>query len=414
LHNVVARVTANNTSAERSISIRVFNSNEGDFWEMLGERREYDSGAPNGVGALVATYAEGMVVAPHPDYANGAIFVLGGRSLITGANVSTVYVYHTDDQIAGSADRAFKYQNLNRPLHAALNYFGTAFVQHSYGGYIYVVGGARPNDPQNPHSTSVFEFTVQRLQVSDGAGNPLPNAGNWQAVKNLPQQHWANGNPIRGWAEFALVANDASDDADDRLYLLGGRFEEEISPGSILQQMNSKVLMFATPDSAALNGPGGDGAWYVKADDNTYLPRRFPSASIVDGKIYLAAGRTALSGMSRGIEMVQPSPIGDSANIQQLDSTNFPTLKAGVYYAVSAQDNDRLWMVGGWNDFFQPLPHLLSYQANAGAGVLREHAPADFGTGFGGGAILNGKLYLLTGISHGGYDHPTGLRYHIP
>ncbi|MCC6463842.1 MAG: putative Ig domain-containing protein, partial [Planctomycetes bacterium] len=282
LFDFTVQVSANSLTTSRVLRVRLYDSSQGDYWKRLGQHRFYDSAAANGNGTLQQLYMEGMVVAPHPAYgAEGAIYTLGGRR--GSDTIDTVYVFHTDHQ--ADANRDYKLEDISRPLSTPRQYVGAAFVQHSYGGYIYAVGGELYSSTSP--STGNYTRIVERMQVSDGSGNPLPAPGPWQAVAQLPST--LGGRAVQGWAEFGLVTVDSATDADERIYVVAGRVQIETTAGSgtYTKELSTSVLMFELPDGAAATG-----AWHIKSDAGAYTGRRFPLVGMINNRIYIAGGRT--------------------------------------------------------------------------------------------------------------------------
>jgi hypothetical protein len=330
LHRVTLAVDVNGLQAEREVAIRVYDSGAGDYWQRFGEHRRFNASAANGDGAHHEQYCEAMVVAPHPDYnSEGAIYMIGGREVDTVANV---YVFHTAHQ--ANADRDFKLEDINRPLTSERQYLGAAFLQHTYGGYIYIVGGELYSN--TAPSSGDYTRIVERMQVADATGVALAVPGSWEVLAELPGDN--GGRAIEGWAEFGLVASEAAVDADDRLYLVGGRIRIEDAPASTVYQYeyNTGVLMFETPLTSS-----GTGAWNVKSDLAPYTPRRMPMAGMINGRIYIIGGR-APTGTADYIEMYEPDPAGTNAALSQAGPAGFPTLAEPVWYGACAVHNGDL------------------------------------------------------------------------
>ncbi|MBK9974772.1 MAG: putative Ig domain-containing protein [Planctomycetes bacterium] len=398
-------------TVQRAIKVRFFDSSAGNFWQVKGERRLYNGTSD----PVLEAYGDAMVVAPHPDYpAEGAIYVLGGRTDVT---IDSLRVFHTD-RAGIPAAMQFKFENLNKPMIFPRRYHGAAFVQHSYGGYIYVVGG-EIGAATGGHAAGDYFFGVERLQVADGAGNALshPLASTWQSVANLPQQD--SGLNIKGWAEFGLAVNDAANDVDDRLYLVGGRYqvEDSVGSGTYGMKFHNAMLMLECPASA-----GGAGTWYRKLDVNPYSPRRFPAVAMLNGRIYVAAGRSGTVGQTGSgaaplatIEMIQPDPVAANPALALAGAGQFPTLSEAVYYPMFAALNGKLYIWCGWDGSAVPTGtrRLHSFEPNAGGtgGAVVRLCDADWGTGFGGGVAHDGKLWVISGIGHSAESAPLNLRY---
>jgi hypothetical protein len=297
-------------------------------------------------------------------------------------------------------------------------YHGAAFVQHSYGGYIYVMGG-EIGAASGGHSVGDFFTGVERLQVADGAGVALshPLATNWELVASLPASE--SGLTIQGWAEFGLAVNDAASDADDRIYMAGGRYhiEDAIGAGTFGMKFHNTVLMFECPTSGA-----GSGAWHRKLDSNAYSPVRFPAVCMLQDRIYIAAGRSGVVGQtgsggapSTGIQMYQPDPASTNPALATADATQFPSLREAVYFPMFATLNGKLYIWCGWDGSAVPTGtnRLHSFEPNGGGlgGTVTRLCDADWGTGFGGGVAHDGKLWIISGIGHGVEAQPLNLRY---
>jgi len=376
-------------TARRLVQLRVFDSAAGDFWQRRGERRYYDAARPYGDGAHHEHYCEAMVVAPHPAYgAEGAMYVLGGR---TAATVNTVFVFHTAHQ--ADASRNYKLEDIGCPLPNERQYLGAAYLLHSYGGYIYAVGGELYSNTSP--STGPFTRVVERMQVADGAGNALAVPGNWQPVASLPGDD--AGRVIEGYAEFSLVAVDAAVDADDRLYLLGGRrrIESSAGSGSFTKDFNTRVHMFEVPLATVASG-----TWFIKPETAPYTPRRFAVATMIAGRIYLAGGRTA-AGASGIIEMYEPDPIGPNGALGMSGASSFPALAQPVWYAAGAGFGGALYVLNGWDG--SPSPQatrvLQRFVPNGAgtAGSVETLAQPDVASGFHSAVFHGGRLWFVTG-----------------
>jgi hypothetical protein len=383
-------VDAGGLVAERALRLRVYDSATGDYWQRLGEHRYYDAAAVNGDGAYHEHYSEATVVAPHPDYGSeGAIYVIGGRVADT---VNTVYVFHTAHQ--ADPDLEYKLQDIGRPLSNERQYLGAVFLQHSYGGYIYVVGGELYSN--TAPSSGDFTRVVERMQVADAGGNALATLGSWETLAELPSD--LAGRDVRGYAEALVVGSDTALDADDRIYLLAGRLQVESTAGSdsYVKEENAAVLMYEAPTSAV-----GLGVWYRKLDATPYTPRRFPSGGVIDGRIYIVGG-TGSAGTLDTVEMYQPDPTGANAARATLDSSNYPTLAEPCYYAASAVHNGRLYVLNGWKfSGFSPVgtTRLQSFTPNAGGtgGSMQQLATPDSPSGYHSAVFHDGELWFITG-----------------
>lgn len=412
LREFVVRLQDGGATVDRAVKVRFFDSGAGDFWQVKGERRLYN-GTSNPV---FEAYGDAMVVAPHPDYpTDGGIYVLGGRTDVT---LDGLRVFHTD-RAGIAAAKQFKFEDLNKPMIFPRRYHGAVFVQHSYGGYIYVMGG-EIGAATGGHAVGDYFFGVERLQIADGAGNALshPLATTWQAVANLPQLEGALN--IKGWAEFGLAVSDTASDSDDRIYLVGGRYQIEDSAGSGTYSMkfHNAMLMLECPTSA-----GANGTWYRKLDANPYSPRRFPAVAMLNGRIYLAAGRGGAVGQTGSgaaplatIEMIQPDPVAANPALALAGASQFPALSEAVYYPMFATLHGRLYVWCGWDGSAVPAGtrRLHSFEPNGATGIggtVTRLCDADWGTGFGGGVAHDGKLWVISGIGHSGESAPLNLRY---
>ncbi|MCA8917217.1 MAG: putative Ig domain-containing protein [Planctomycetes bacterium] len=383
-------VEFNGYATSRDVRIRVYDSGTGDYWLRFGEHRYYDAARTNGDGEYHEHYSEATVVAPHPDYGTeGAIYVIGGRVTDT---VNTVYVFHTAHQ--GNSALEYKLEDIGRPLATERQYLGAVYLQHTYGGYIYVVGGELYSN--TAPSSGDFTRVVERMQVADGSGVALSTPGVWQPVAELPAD--VGGRAIKGWAEMAVVGDDAAVDADDRIYLLAGRIQVESSPGSGTygREENDAVLMYEVPTGAV-----GLGGWYRKLDTTPYTPRRFPAAGMINGRIYLVGGTGAVGTLDT-IEMYQPDPTGNNAALGTLGSSSFPTLAEPAYYSAAAVHNGTLYVLNGWKfQGFSPVAtsRLQAFTPNAGGtgGSMNQLAVPDNGSGYHSAVFHDGQLWFITG-----------------
>ncbi|MBK9974342.1 MAG: hypothetical protein IPP14_06175 [Planctomycetes bacterium] len=375
--------------ARRMVQLRVLNSGTGDYWQRRGEHRLYDAARPDGDGAHHEHYTEAMVVAPHPAYGSeGAIYLLGGR---TTATVGTVFVFHTTHQ--ADPDRAYKLEDIGHPLTSERQYLGAAYLQHTYGGYIYAVGGELYSN--TAPSSGAYTRVVERMQVADGAGNALAVPGAWQALAELPAND--AGRTIEGYAEFALAVQDGAADGDDRLYLLGGRrrIETTAGSGSYTKDFLARVLMFEAPTSA-----GATGNWLTKPEAAAYTPRRFPAVAMIAGRIYLAGGRAA-AGATDIIEMYQPDPLGLNAAISMAGASGFPVLAQPAWCAAAATFQGALYILNGWDSSASPqatqrLQRFVPNGTGTG-GSLVTLAQPDAASGFHSAVFHAGRLWFITG-----------------
>lgn len=411
LRDFTVQVSAGGILAQRAIRVRFFDSVAGGYWQVKGERRLYN-GTTNPV---FNAFGDPMVVAPHPDYpAEGAIYVLGGR---TDTTLDMVRVFHTD-RAGIPAAKQFMFEDINKPMQFARRYHGACFVQHSYGGYIYVVGGEINAAVTPGHVVGDFFYGVERLQLANGAGVALPHplATNWEPVADLPKTEGPLN--IKGWAEFGLVANDAASDSDDRLYLVGGRhqIEDTVGAGTYSMKFHNAMLMYGCPTTA-----GGTGSWFRKLDANPYSPCRFPGIAMLNGRIYLAAGRQGAVGQTgsggapmTGVQMIQPDPTGTNPALATAGAAQFPNLTEPVYYPMFATLNGALYVWCGWDANVAGTSRLHRFVPNPATGIggtLTRLADADWGTGFGGGVCHDGKLWIISGIGHGTEASLLNLRY---
>ncbi|MCB9894847.1 MAG: putative Ig domain-containing protein [Planctomycetes bacterium] len=408
LYDFTVEMEDGGVSVQRDIKVRFFDSNAGDFWQIRGERREYNPGAGD---PLLESFGDAMTVAPHPDYpTEGAIYVSGGFG---NQMLDSVRVFHTD-RTGIPAAKQFKFEDLGKPLPVPVRYHGMAFLQHSYGGYLYVIGG-EIGAASGAHTSGDLWRSVLRMQVADGAGDALsqPLSGNWEVVAELPDTD-LSGKAILGWAEFGVAVDDQSNDTDDRLYLLGGRYdlEDSIGAGTYSRTFHDAVLMYECPTAAA-----GTGTWFRKTDTAPYTARRFPAVGMIGGKIYIAAGREGTPGQTGSgsaladyIEMYQPDNYQANAAISMGAKTQFPTLTGGGgYYPMFATMNGELYIWCGWDSAFHGTKALNRFDP-AGNTVTRL-CDADWGTGFGGGVAHDGKLWIISGIGHGADSEPKNLVY---
>lgn len=410
LRDFTVQVEDGGKVATRDIKVRFFDSNAGNYWQVRGERRLYD---PPNNNPLMESFGDCMVVAPHPDYpTEGAIYVLGGYS---GQTLDVVRVFHTDRAGIPSA-KHFKFEDIGKALPVSVRYHGAKFVQHTYGGYIYVVGG-EIGAPSGLHTSGDLWNSMFRLQVANGSGVALshPLSGNWELLALMPSTD-IGGEDIKGWGEFGLALNDVAADADDRMYLLGGRFDREDTPGSntYARRFHDYVLMYEFPASAS-----GSGVWSWKSDTAPYTARRFPAVAMINGYIYIAAGREGTAGqtgsgstISGSIEMYQPDPAGTNAALSTAPASSFGTLGGGGgYYPMYAEMNGSLYVWCGWNSSFQGTKSLNRFDPSGASGTVTQLTDADWGTGFGGGVAHDGKLWIISGIGHGADSEPKNLAY---
>lgn len=411
MYDFVVRVQDGTLSAQRAIRVRFFDSSAGDFWQIRGERRLYN-GTTN---PIFEAYGDVMVVAPHPAYpTEGAIYVLGGRTDVT---LDRVHVFNTDRAGIPAAEQ-FRFKDIGKPMPFPRRYHSAAYVQHSYGGYIYVAGG-EIGAASGGHSVGDFFTGVERLQVADGAGVALthPLATNWELVASLPASE--AGLTIKGWAEFGLAVTDAANDADDRIFLVGGRYhvEDAVGVGTFSMKFHNAVLMFECPTTTL-----GSGTWHRKLDSSPYSPVRFPAVTMLNGRIYIVAGRSGTVGQtgsggtpSAGIQMYQPDPVSTNPALSTADASQFPSLTEAVYFPMFATLGGKLYIWCGWDGQAVPTGTrgLHSFEPNGGGvgGTVTRLCDADWGTGFGGGVAHDGRLWIISGIGHGTETLPLNLRY---
>ncbi|MBK8207070.1 MAG: hypothetical protein IPK87_09805 [Planctomycetes bacterium] len=385
LFDFTVQVDTAGLTATRDMRLRVYDAGQGNFWRRAGDHRYFDSLRADGAGDFHEHYCEAMVVAPHPDYgAEGAIYLLGGR---VGATVDNVYVFHTTHQ--ANVLRDHRLEDIGRPLSTERQYVGAAFLQHSYGGYIYVVGGELYS--ATAPSSGAFCGLVERMQVADGAGSALPAPGPWEVVAAMPGM--LGGRLVQGWAEFGLAAADAAQDADDRLYVVGGRLSAETAPGSgsYMKEHSNAVLMYEAPLGSAATG-----AWHIKSDVGVYTPRRFPVVGWINGAIYMAGGR-GISATLDSIEMYQPDPVGDNAATGTTGPSGFPALAQPIWYGAGAVHNGKLYILNGWDS--SPAPHATArlQRLDPVAGTLELLATPDMASGFHATVFHAGRMWFVTG-----------------
>jgi hypothetical protein len=411
LREYTVRVEENGQSIERDIKVRFFDSIAGDYWQVRGDRELYSAGNST----PFETWGDAMVVAPHPDYpTEGAVYVLGGFS---NQMLDTVRVFHTD-RAGIPADKHFKFEDIGVDLPNSVRYHRAAFVQHSYGGYIYCVGG-EIGAAQGAHTTGDLWRGVFRLQVADGGGNALshPLSTAWETLAELPATH-SSGRDILGWGEFGLAVKDDASDANDRIYLVAGRYdlEDTVASATYSRTFHDHVLMFECPTTGA-----GTGTWFWKTDTAPYTPRRFPAVAMINDRIYIAAGREGAAGQTGSggsitgyIEMYEPDNFQANPALSTLGSGSFPALPGGGgYYPMYAQINGDLYIWCGWDANFQGTKYLNRFTPNGAGtgGTVTALMDADWGSGFGGGVAHDGKLWLISGIGHGAHDEPKNLVY---
>ncbi|MEZ5993930.1 MAG: putative Ig domain-containing protein [Planctomycetota bacterium] len=410
LYDFTVHVEDGGLITEREIKTRFFDSSAGDYWQLRGDRRIYDPGNNN---PLLETFGDAMVVAPHPDYpTEGAIYVLGGYS---DQMLDTVRVFHTDRAGIPTA-KQFKFEDIGKNLPNSLRYHGAKFVQHTYGGYIYVVGGEIGLQATG-HTPGDLWRSVYRLQVADGAGTALshPLSTAWELLTELPDTA-PGGEDIKGWAEFGLCVDDQANDADDRIYLLAGRYDLEDSVGSATysRKFHDEVLMFECPTTSSSGG-----VWHWKNDTAPYTPRRFPAVAMLNGYIYIVSGREGAVGQTGSggniadyIEMYQPDNFQTNGALSTAGSSSFPTLNGGGgYYPMYAELNGSLYVWCGWDSNFAGTKALHRFDPNGSSGSVTRLTDADWGTGFGGGVAHDGKLWLISGIGHGAHSEAKNLVY---
>ncbi len=383
LFTISVRAEASGLVTTRELRVRVYDAAAGNFWQRAGDHRFFDPLRGDGAGNYHEHYCEAMVVAPHPDYGpEGAIYVVGGRESVT---VSKVYVFHTAHQANPLRDH--RLEDIGRPLGTERQYVGAAFLQHSYGGYIYVVGGELYST--TAPSSGNFTRVVQRLQVADGAGNALSAPGNWESVAELPAD--LGGRAVMGWAEFGLVADDAALDADDRLYVIAGRVQVETSVGSgtYAREFSQQVLMYEPPLTAPAQG-----AWFMKTDSGAYTPRRFPTTGWINGAIYVAGG-TAATGTTAIIEMYQPDPVAMNPALATLGAGSLPTLAAPAWCGAGAVHQGKLYLLNGWGATYSATSRLQVFDPVAN--TMAQLATPDSASGFHNATFHDGRLWFVTG-----------------
>ena len=400
LRDFTVRVEENGVSVERDIKVRFFDSAAGDYWQVRGDRLMYDGTSTPATNTLYEAWGDDMVVAPHPDYpTEGAIYVLGG---FNNQMLDTVRVFHTD-RAGIPADKHFKFEDIGVDLPNSVRYHRAAFVQHSYGGYIYCVGG-EIGAAQGLHTIGDLWRGVFRLQVADGGGAALshPLGTTWETLAELPDTA-PGGEDIKGWGEFGLAVADDASDANDRIYLVAGRYDLEDSVGSATysRTFHDEVLMFECPTTGA-----GTGTWFVKNDTAPYTARRFR-----EGVVGLTGSGTNIADY---IEMYEPDNFQSNVALSTAGSASFPTLQAtGGYYPMFATMNGSLYIWCGWDINFEGTRALNQFTPNGGGvgGSVTRLQDADWGTGFGGGIAHDGKLWIISGIGHGAYSEAKNLVY---
>lgn len=412
LRDFTVQVEENGVTVQREVSVRFFDSAAGDYWQLRGDRLMYDAAGDQ----PYETWGDAMVVAPHPDYpTEGAIYVLGGFG---GGMLDTVRVFHTDRAGIPTA-KQFKFEDIGVDLPVSVRYHSAAFVQHSYGGYIYVVGG-EIGAAQGLHTVGDLWRGVHRLQVADNTGAALshPLGTSWELLAELPAVEASSGKEILGWGEFGLAAKDDASDANDRIYLLGGRYdlEDTVGGGTYSRTFHDEVLMFECPTTGA-----GTGTWFWKNDSAPYTARRFPAVAMLNDRIYIAAGREGVAGQTGSggniadyIEMYEPDDFQSNAALSTAGSGSFPTLQGtGGYYPMFATMNGSLYIWCGWDSSFAGTKALNQFTPNGGGlgGTVTRLQDADWGTGFGGGVAHDGKLWIISGIGHGAHSEAKNLVY---
>lgn len=383
LFTISVRAEASGLATTRELRLRVYDAAAGNYWQRSGDHRFYDPLRADGAGNYHEHYCEAMVVAPHPDYGpEGAIYVIGGRESVT---VSNVYVFHTAHQ--ANTLRDHRLEDIGRPLGTERQYVGAAFLQHSYGGYIYVVGGELYSVTMP--STGNFTRVVERMQVADGAGNALAAPGNWEAVAELPAG--LGGRAVMGWAEFGLVANDSALDVDDRLYVIAGRVQVETSAGSgsFTREFSQQVLMYEPPLTAMAQG-----TWFMKTDSGAYTPRRFPMTGWINGAIYVAGG-TAATGTTAIIEMYQPDPVAMNPALATLGAGSLPTLAAPAWCGAGTVHQGKLYLLNGWGATYSATSRLQVF--DPAANTVTQLATPDSASGFHNATFHDGRLWFVTG-----------------
>ncbi len=397
LYPISLKVEEAGSSAVRDILLRIYDSTEGDYWELLGERVNQSNSIEDWLGPAV-------VHAPAQGYNNGALWLLGGNDN-SGTSSSAIRIYHTEH--GSDPNKNYRFETLAPAMNSARRYFSATFVQHTYGGYIYAVGGENVTIP-GTHSGGDYLLSCERLRVADGAGDPVALTA-WENVASMPSVA-ATGEAINGRAEYGLAVNDNAADNLDRLYLFGGRTQIEDSPGSGIFQKSIRddILMFACPLNADTSVD--DGEWFTKTD--TLTGRRFPAIAMIDGAIFIAGGRT--SSNLNTIEMYRPNPTGALPAIETAPSTGFPLLPEALYFSASGAQNGELYLVGGWNNGFSATIHTVSFKPSIDqrSGKLQRLSGIDHPHGFGQGAFHEGQFYVLTGLDHFNTNPPLVLRYY--
>lgn len=383
LFTISVRAEVSGLVTTRELRLRVYDAAAGNYWQRAGDHRFYDAARADGAGDYHEHYCEAMVVAPHPDYGpEGAIYVIGGRESVTVANV---YVFHTAHQ--ANALRDHRLEDIGRPLGTERQYVGAAFLQHSYGGYIYVVGGELYSTTMP--STGNFTRAVERMQVADGAGNALAAPGNWEPAAELPAD--LGGRAVMGWAEFGLAADDAALDADDRLYVIAGRVQVETSVGSgtYAREFSQQVLMYEPPLTAPAQG-----SWFIKADSGAFTPRRFPTTGWINGAIYIAGG-TAATGTTAIIEMYQPDPVAMNPALATLGAGSLPMLAAPAWCGAGAVHQGKLYLLNGWGATYSATSRLQVFDPVLN--TVTQLATPDSASGFHTATFHDGRLWFVTG-----------------
>lgn len=415
LRDFTVQVEENGVTVEREVSVRFFDSNNGDYWQIRGDREIYDGSTTPATTSPYEAWGDAMVVAPHPDYpTEGAIYVLGGFS---GSMLDTVRVFHTD-RAGIPADMQFKFEDIGVDLPNSVRYHGAVFVQHSYGGYIYCIGG-EIGAAQGAHTVGDLWNGVFRLKVADNSGVALSHAlsTSWETLAELPGTA-AGGEDIKGWGEFGLAVADDASDANDRIYLVAGRYDLEDGVGSATygRKFHDQVLMLECPTTDT-----DTGTWFWKNDSAPYSARRFPAVAMINGRIYIAAGREGVVGQTGSggniadyVEMYQPDNFQSNVALSTAGGGSFPTLQGtGGYYPMFATMNGSLYIWCGWDNLFAGTRALNQFTPNGAGtgGTVTRLQDADWGTGFGGGVAHDGKLWIISGIGHGAGSEAKNLVY---
>lgn len=242
------------------------------------------------------------------------------------------------------------------------------------GGKLYVAGG------HNGAGT-----LYGKLDVYDPATNM------WTAKADMPTPRYGGTSAVIDGKLYAMGGSGAAYSGVVEVYDPVTDTWSSAASMTVPRQSNGAVLdgvAYAIGGSTATSNPDGTAERYVACRGGTWvtktsmLPRYSPTATAINGKLYVTGGHDGTSGTDT-LQIYDPATDAWSTGA---------TMPGTRYVSAAAEIGGKLYVAGGWTSL--PTSSLFRYDPATNGWTTLASMPVLSACGVAG--VINGKLYVTT------------------